>query len=302
MCAGLACISRSIRGQRLSAKSASLGVAPPRRPRRVAFFAPLPNSIGGVYTRVEFHTIMRGRKNEFRQTENGDLLLLAACDSLLNRQDAGVPLPVFAMSITEPSSAFRAVHRRITRTTLTITGDTYALQVHSFSLFFLRGRGEIRTLQGGPVRLEVFTRHIPGSFIHRGFCGIAGRNVADRICDDCQIFLCRSDLCVRGTTRCDGPLRLFCGRVARNRLTGRRDSLGILGDLGCVTLAQINRSDSTPLPGSHHCASIIAPQMVVRRKTRGGLSPQDAPFRPVCARVVRHMAIVANPQPSISWL
>ena len=82
--------------------------------------------------------------------------------------------------------------------------------------------------------------------------------------------------------------------VARNHLRRCQDSVGVLAYLDSVTVTQVNRSDSTLLPGKHYCGAVIAPEVIVRGKTRGGFAPQDAPFRSVCARAVRHMAIVAN--------
>lgn len=80
-----------------------------------------------------------------------------------------MPLLVFAVRVTEPPSAFRAVHGCVTGTSLAITGYTSALEVRSVSLFFLRDRGGLCALQGGPVRLEDFGYCFPYGAIHWSF-------------------------------------------------------------------------------------------------------------------------------------
>jgi len=86
-------------------------------------------------------------------------------------------------------------------------------------------------------------------------------------------FFFRYDLCIRGTDRCNVFLRRLRRMVAGNHLRRCQDGVGVLAYLDSVTIAQVNRSDSTLLPREHYCSSVIAPEVVVRRKTRGGFAP-----------------------------
>src|ERR1700686_2197953 len=101
-----------------------------------------------------------------------------------------MPLGILGVSIAEPPPAFRAMHRRLASTPLTITGHTYALQVRGLRLFFFDGRhGRLAALHDGCVGLEVFARRISAALIRQNLCGIAGGNLWDGSARGLCIFL-----------------------------------------------------------------------------------------------------------------
>ena len=49
------------------------------------------------------------------------------------------------------------------------------------------------------------------------------------------------------------------------------------------------------LPASYDCGSVVAVELVMRRKSLRRLSRLEPPLGPACAMALRHALIVANP-------